>query len=152
MSTKQKIDVGVVLAAGREIDVHQAVSIPDFGSYSFSAPAEVALSVRRLGRGLEIEGTADITAGGQCARCLEDVRLPLHLDIDESLDPDRERDDPLGENNVLIGDELDVGDLVRQLIDSALPLVLHCTDDCGGLCPACGHTRNGACRCPQTTE
>jgi uncharacterized protein len=152
VSAQQKIDVGVVLGAGRELDVHQAVSIPDFGSYTFSVPAEVALSVRRLGNGLEIEGTADVTASGQCARCLDDVRLPLHLEIDERLDPARERDDPLGENNVLVGDELDVGDLVRQLIDSALPLVLHCTDDCGGLCPACGHTRNGACRCPRITE
>jgi uncharacterized protein len=152
VSSQQKIDVGVVLGAGRELDVHQAVSIPDFGSYSFSTPADVALSVRRLGRGLEIEGTADVTASGQCARCLDDVRLPLHLEIDERLDPDRERDDPLGENNVLVGDELDVGDLVRQVIDSALPLVLHCTDDCGGLCPDCGNTRNGACRCPRITE
>jgi uncharacterized protein len=152
VSAQQKIDIGAVLGAGRELDVQQAVSLPNFGSYSFSAPAEVALSVRRLGRGLEVEGTADVTASGQCARCLDDVRLPLHLEIDERFEPGYERDDPFGENNVLVGDELDVGDLVRQLIDSALPLVLHCTDDCGGLCPACGNPRNGACRCPRTTE
>ena len=152
MSSQQKIDVGVVLGAGRELDVHQAVSIPDFGSYSFSTPADVALSVRRLGRGLEIEGTADVTASGQCARCLDDVRLPLHLEIDERLDPDRERDDPLGENNVLSGTNLDVGDLVRQLVTSALPFGLVCGEGCRGLCTTCGRSKNpgGGCDCPAT--
>jgi len=152
VSALDRIDVGVVLGAGRELDVRQSLSIPDFGTYSFPAPAEVALNVRRLGLGIELEGTVDVAATGQCSRCLDDVRLPLHLEIDERLDPNRERDDPFSENNVLVGDQLDLADLVRQVIDSALPLVLHCRDDCTGLCPTCGNPRDGACGCPKTPE
>jgi uncharacterized metal-binding protein YceD (DUF177 family) len=50
---------------------------------------------------------------------------------------------------VLSGDELDVRDLVRQLIDSALPYVILCREECLGLCADCGLKRDGACRCPQ---
>ncbi len=151
MSPHNRIDIGAVLAAGRELDVQEALTVPDFESYTFPAPAQVAVDVRRLGGGLELVGTVDVTAAGSCARCLGDVRLPLHLEIDERFDIAHARGDPLDESNVVAGDELDLGDLVRQLIDSALPLVLHCTDDCQGLCPTCGEQRD-CCRCPQLSE
>ena len=86
-------------------------------------------------------------AAGECARCLEPVTLPLHLHPNEVFDRDGERENPLAESNVLDGDELDLRDLVRQLIDSALPIVLLCNDACQGLCADCGHPRDGSCRC-----
>ena len=75
------------------------------------------------------------------------MRLPLTVDVDERIDPAGERIDPFAENNVLAGDELDLGDLVRQLIDSALPLSLLCSETCRGLCATCGLKRDGDCRC-----
>jgi uncharacterized protein len=150
VSTTAKIDVGVVLGAGRELELHQAIPLPDFESYSFPVPAEVRLTARRLGDGLELEGTVDATAVGACARCLNDVRLPLHLDVLERLEPPGGSTDPFGENNVLAGDHLDLADLVRQLIDSALPIVLLCDEHCPGLCPTCGKRRDGACSCGTT--
>jgi uncharacterized protein len=149
VSPLKKIDLSVVLGAGRELELHQAISVPDFGSFSFPAPAEVALIARRIGGGVELEGIVDTSAAGACARCLDDVRLSIHLDVHERLDPDSDRADPLGESNVLADDHLDLEDLVRQLIDSAVPLVLLCDDDCRGLCPSCGKKRDGVCRCPQ---
>jgi len=147
VSSVGKIDVGVVLAAGRELDLQQSIPLPDFESYSFPSPADVALTVRRVGWGIELAGTADATAAGVCARCLDDVRLPLHLDITENLEPGAPPG-PLGENNVLAGDHLDLNDLVRQLIDSALPIALLCSEECQGLCPTCGKKRAGPCACP----
>lgn len=76
------------------------------------------------------------------------MELPLHLELEERFDPGLGRDDPFGQNNVLHGDELDVADLIRQLIDSALPLMLACNENCPGLCPECGRKRDGTCRCP----
>jgi uncharacterized protein len=150
VSSVGKIDVGAVLGAGRELDLHQAIRLPDFGSFSFPAPAEVALAARRVGRSLELEGTIDTAADGACARCLNDVRLPIHLEVSENIELDGEKADPLGENNVLVGEQLDLSDLVRQLIDSALPIVLLCNEECQGLCPACGKKRDGTCTCPQS--
>lgn len=150
MSTTAKIDVGVVLGAGRELELHQTIRLPDFESFSFPTPADVNLTARRLGDGLELEGTVDTAVVGACGRCLNDVRLPLHLDINECLEIPRGPSDPLGENNVLAGDQLDLPDLVRQLIDSALPIVLLCEETCPGLCPTCGKRRDGACPCRPT--
>lgn len=147
MSSVGRIDVGVVLAAGRDLELQQVIPLPDFESFSFPAPADVALTVRRVGQGIELAGTADATAAGVCARCLDDVRLPIHLDITENIEPG-ERTGPLGEHNVLAGDYLDLTDLIRQLIDSALPIVLLCNEECQGLCPTCGKKRDGACACP----
>ncbi len=147
MSSVGKIDVGVVLGAGRELDLHQAIPLPDFGCFSFPSPAGVALSVRRVAGGLELEGTVDAAVAGSCDRCLDDVRFSLHLDVTENLESGEEAG-PLGDGNVLADDQLDLTDLVRQLVDSALPIVLLCNEECQGLCPACGKKRDGACACP----
>ncbi len=132
MSATGKIDVGPVLGAGRELELHQTVPLPEFESYSFPEPAQVDVTIRRLGRGIELEGTIDTTAVGACARCLNDVRLPIHLDVDERLGPQIDQGDPFAEN-ILVDDQLDLTDLVRQLIDSALPMVLLCKEDCPGI-------------------
>ena len=139
------IDVGSVLASGRELEVSEAVSLPAFDSFTFEEPAAVALDVRRVGDGLDLHGTIDVAVRAPCARCLDDVRVPLHLDVDERLEPGTPPE-ILGENNVLSGDHLDLADLVRQLIDSALPLTLLCSDNCSGLCARCGN-KSDACRC-----
>ena len=144
--SRTNVDVGGVLHTGRELDVRQSLELPDFASFRFSAPVRVALRLRRVGAGIEVQGTIDAAAEGACARCLDDVRLDLHLDVEERFEP-AERDDPLGESNVLVGDQLDLPDLTRQLIDSALPLALLCGDDCKGLCANCGLKREETCRC-----
>lgn len=143
---RTNVGVGGVLHTGRELHVLEAVDLPDFSSYHFAAPLEVTLRIRRAGRGLDLHGTITGAAEGTCARCLDDVGFPLDIDIDERFDPQSENDDPLGESNVLAGDELDLQDLVRQLVDSALPIVLLCNDRCSGLCTTCGLKRDH-CRC-----
>ncbi|MBD5656318.1 MAG: DUF177 domain-containing protein [Candidatus Eremiobacteraeota bacterium] len=143
---RSNIDVGGVLQTGREVEIRQSVILSEFASFQFPAPADVALRLRRVGHGLELQGTVEAVALGECARCLDDVRLALRLDIDERFEPGGDRDDPLGESNVLAGDDLDLHDLVRQVIDSALPLALLCNDDCKGLCADCGQKRDD-CRC-----
>ncbi|MDQ2663470.1 MAG: DUF177 domain-containing protein, partial [Candidatus Eremiobacteraeota bacterium] len=56
--------------------------------------------------------------------------------------------DPFGENNVLVGDRLDVADLTSQLVYAAVPLGRICAETCRGLCVRCGENKNiGACTC-----
>ncbi len=144
---RASVDIGSVLQTGRELEVREAVTLPEFASFRFPAPVDVALTVRRVGSGLEVKGRVDGLAEGECARCLEPVELALHLTPNEVFDPSSERENPLADSNVLDGDELDLRDLVRQLIDSALPIVLLCNEDCRGLCADCGLKRDGTCRC-----
>ena len=149
MGSSLVIDVGSVLHAGRPMSLDERVEVPPFSTLTFRQPALVRLDLRRVDRGLEIRGTLEAVVEGPCDRCLEDVVLPMAVEVEEHFDPQGGTSDPLGENNVLSGTSLDVGDLVRQLVTSALPLILTCREDCRGLCGTCGRSKNagGGCTC-----
>ncbi|HEV3087245.1 MAG TPA: DUF177 domain-containing protein [Candidatus Elarobacter sp.] len=130
MGSALVIDVGSVLFAGRPMSLDERVEVPPFSSVTFPQPAHVRLDLRRVGRGLEIVGTIEAAAAGPCDRCLEDLVVPLTVDVEERFDPPGGTSDPFGENNVLSGTSLDVSDLVRQLVTSALPMTLTCPGGC----------------------
>jgi uncharacterized protein len=130
------------------MSLDERVEVPPFSSLTFRQPAHVRLDLRRVERGLDIGGILEATVEGPCDRCLEDVVLPMTVEVEERFDPPGGTSDPFGENNVLSGTTLDVGDLVRQLVTSALPLRLTCSEDCRGLCGTCGRSKNaGGCTC-----
>ncbi len=142
------VDIGGVMGAGQPLIVDEAVTIPAFAAFTFTEPAHVVLDLRRVGRGLQIDGSIDVRVDGPCDRCLEDVSVATRIEVEERFDPPGGTSDPFAENNVLSGDALDVGDLTRQLVTSALPMGFVCMNECAGLCPQCGHNRNdGACAC-----
>jgi uncharacterized protein len=151
MGSSLVIDIGSLLRAGRPISLNDSVVIPAFGALAFPEPARVELDLRRVEKGVQIGGTVDVDVAGACDRCLDDVVVPIHLDVDERFDPPSGLGDPFAENNVLDGTDLDVGDLVRQLVTAALPFGLHCSEDCRGLCATCGRSKNagGGCHCPE---
>jgi len=149
VNKENTIDVGALLGpARRTITVDSRIDVPAFDDLRFVTGAHVVLELRGVDRGIRIEGTIDARAAAECRRCLDEVEIPLHLDVDERLAPGEEAD-LLSESNVLTGERLDLGDFVRQLTITALPMGVLCSEDCQGLCPQCGRNRNqGACSCP----
>jgi uncharacterized metal-binding protein YceD (DUF177 family) len=149
MGSSLVIDVGSVLSAGRPMSLDERIEVPAFSTLTFPQPALVRLDLRRVDRGLGIRGILEVVAEGPCDRCLEDVVLPMTVEVEEHFDPPGGTSDPFGENNVLSRTALDVGDLVRQLVTSALPLILTCGENCRGLCGTCGRSKNagGECTC-----
>ncbi len=154
MGSSLKIDVGAMLAAERRrLTLDEQVPIPAFGDFEFPEAANAHLDVERVGRSLLMVGTIDVTAVAPCMRCLTEVRQAVHVDVDERFEATGDHSDPFADSNVVQGDELDVGDLVRQLVTSTLPLAVACAQDCRGLCPVCGNSKNdGSCHCPPETE
>jgi len=149
----KNVDVSGVLATGRPLAVDAKVAVPAFGSYTFPEPGRIALEIDRVDRNLGVCGTIDIVAAGACDRCLCVLERPVHIDVDECLAPNDDVEGELADSNVLHGAQLDVADLARQLVDSALPMLLLCSDDCPGLCPSCGLSRREvACACPPSVE
>jgi uncharacterized protein len=150
MSSSLTIDIGSTLHAGRPLSLDESVEIPPFDAMTFPQGAHAQLELRRVDRGIHIDGSIETTVSGECGRCLEAVTLPIAVDVEERFDPPSGSSDPFGENNVLSGTMLDVGDLVRQLVTSALPYSLVCSEDCAGLCSQCGRSKNagGGCTCP----
>jgi len=150
MDRSHRVDIGGLLSGGRQrMLVDDEVPIEPFEGIVFPEPARVHLELRYADRMLTVEGTIDAVVGGQCVACLEDVGRAVHVDVDERIDPLVGRDaDPFGENNVLTGDRLDVGDLAQQNVLSVLPMGLRCMEECRGLCGTCGANLNaGACSC-----
>ncbi|MEO9263659.1 MAG: DUF177 domain-containing protein [Candidatus Baltobacteraceae bacterium] len=120
-----------------------------FEGIEFPSPAKVHLQLRNVDRLLHIEGEIDATTRGECDACLELLERDVHVDVDERLDPATDGDsDPFGENNVLVGDRLDIADLAQQLLLVELPMGFRCSETCKGLCAACGANLNtGECSC-----
>lgn len=97
----------------------------------------------------------------QCSRCLKEFEAPLEADFSIQFEPKggpqgggaEDEDDP-GESIAFYeGDELPIGEEIRQELESLVPLAPQCRTGCRGLCPRCGHDLNqGACACPTSTE
>ena len=97
-------------------------------------------------------GSADVRFTGECDRCLEKFEMHRIYAVDESFTTGSTAD-PFDEGNVVQDDQLDVTDLIRQVVDAALPLVMLCKDDCAGLCASCGSDLNeGTCDCGDRTK
>jgi uncharacterized protein len=134
------------------MSLDESIAVPAFADFRFPTPARAVLDLKRVDRGVQIDGSVAVDVAGECVRCLEDVTVPIEIDVDERFDPSATASDPLGENNALNGTNLDVGDLVRQLVTSALPYGLVCSAACRGLCTTCGRRigPGGDCTCPAT--
>ena len=109
-----------------------------------------------------VRGRVHAKLGLQCARCLGpatvDADAPVELlfkppggddDLDEEeLELDEGPD--LAEHD---GQYIDLAPTVREQLILAVPMSVHCKEDCRGLCPSCGANLNlTKCNCVQKTE
>jgi len=118
----------------------------------------------RLERGeddsVHVRGRLSARLSMQCGRCLEPFSLPVEQDLDlfylrrQSDEPGEEADEvELADRDMVIayydGDELDLGEMVREQFFLAVPLKRLCGEACAGICPTCGGNRNQTrCDCP----
>lgn len=143
-----------------KLDVDQpGVEDPDL---VYGAPLTGRLTFEHGGDLINIAGSVDTELIVSCDRCLQEVRQPVHLDVDEHLPisdvlhpdrPPREGE----ETELIIGSVvhldqgrpiLDLDELLRQLLVAERPVWTLCAEECRGLCPVCGANRNEApCAC-----
>ena len=103
----------------------------------------------------KMKNTADVvslkvTVSGlyktECDRCLDEVSVPLEAEIDTIVTENESKDDSVTVNVGKI-------DLVKTAYDALsleIPLIVHCSEDCKGICQGCGANLNHeACRCEQ---
>ncbi|HEY6476484.1 MAG TPA: DUF177 domain-containing protein [Polyangia bacterium] len=90
-----------------------------------------------------------------CARCLERavVRVDVPLAVTfVSTDADKTDDDEDPDVIAFTGNEIDVGEEVRDELLLTLPINPACKESCRGLCPVCGANLNLArCGCKAET-
>ena len=112
-----------------------------------SGDIDVHLELEALTDGIRVTGNVSAPWSSVCRRCLADISGTAIAEIDELYQ--RERLDP--EAFLLEANQLDLAPMVREAILLELDLERVCSDDCAGLCPACGIDRNKAeCSCDTT--
>jgi uncharacterized protein len=108
---------------------------------------------------LQIQGRYTVEMASQCDRCLGGARFPLDAGFDLfykptaviARDEEVEIDEGEAEIGFYEGNGIDLEDILREQVLLALPMQRVCSDDCKGICPACGKNRNEA-MCDCTTE
>ena len=112
--------------------------------FDADADADVALRLESLSDGIVVDGTLSIPWHGVCRRCLGPAAGVVVSDVHELYqhtitDPDAFE---------IVGDQLDLRPMVREVILLDTPVTPLCRPDCAGLCPTCGIDRNDAtCAC-----
>ncbi|MFQ8731542.1 MAG: YceD family protein [Enterocloster bolteae] len=114
--------------------------------YDIAEKGPLSLVITNRGnKKLALAGTVDLVLIMPCARCLDPVRVPFHLEIDQKLDmnqSDEERVEDLDEQPYVNGYKLDIDQLVGNELTLNLPMAVLCSDDCKGICDRCGTNLN----------
>jgi uncharacterized protein len=121
-------------------------------------PVHLAGQLYRLGAKVFFRGRASVRGELTCSRCLRQFAQDLEAPVDLMAVPAAEVPQPAPEDEEVAvavvpyhGDQVDLAPEVRSALLLALPMKPLCSEDCPGLCPACGERRGaeGSCRCGQ---
>lgn len=140
-----------------------ALSLQDLGlGEPWVAPgAVVSFDLHRTFGKVYTKIRAQAHANLVCGHCLKEYQAVLRVDFsmlfEEKSSYQPEPDDvDLDESeavSVFDGDELPLGEEIRQELELQLPFAPLCKRDCQGLCPRCGHDLNlGDCDCPKAPQ
>lgn len=84
--------------------------------------------------GILVTADVDTVATGECVRCLDDVRLPIEVEIQELFAYSEDE----AFDYTVIDEHVDLEPLVRDAVVLALPFQPVCRADCPGLDPETG--------------
>ncbi len=132
--------------AGTMREVRRSTEAPgDFGIGVIGVPAgspiELNVRLEAVGEGVLVTGTAEVVLAGECVRCLEPIRQPDEIDIQELYYyPGNGPDDE--ETSRIKGERIDLEPILRDTVVLDLPFTPLCDDDCEGLCQTCGKNLN----------
>ncbi len=126
--------------------------------YAVARPVRLALTLRRNGERYRLRGELATAIDLACSRCLTRFEAPIALDVDVLYLPQRANSGE-GEFEIEDGDlstafyqdeELDLGHLIREQLQLAVPMKPLCRVACRGLCTVCGVDLNvERCSCEQ---
>ncbi|GAB4083510.1 DUF177 domain-containing protein [Myceligenerans cantabricum] len=110
------------------------------------ADLEIDLRLEAVMEGVLVSGPVRGEAVGECVRCLDEIRVPVDVPIQELFAyPERaEAEAAAGdeevedEESLLDRDLADIEPALRDSVVTALPFQPLCRPDCPGLCSECG--------------
>jgi uncharacterized protein len=154
-----RIEVEKLDERGREIEHVYPLSefsLEDEDARLASDVRVTAHAVRRRGE-VTLSGSIDTAVELRCDRCLAPVAQPVKIDFKADLatrGEGSESHEATGlqdadmDFSLFEGEAINLDEIVREQILLALPARHLCSDECKGLCPACGANRNEqSCDC-----
>lgn len=102
------------------------------------AEAVVRLHLESLSDGIVVDGQVAVPWHGSCRRCLAPASGTARSEVHELYQ--RTLTDP--DAFEIVGEQLDLRPVVRELALLDAPSTPLCSDDCRGLCPSCGANHN----------
>ena len=143
-----------------KIDVHPLELDLRDEVFTFEGKVTGKIRFKLIEENIEGRGELDVEAVTACGRCLEPVRCPIHIDLNEIWLDRRSLE---GENTDVMsadfmaeiyeGNEIDLTETLRERIMATLPDFPICSESCKGLCSGCGENLNrGPCRCDPRQE
>jgi uncharacterized protein len=119
---------------------------------------EIRVRATNCGASIQIEGSFAGRVPLECSRCLTQFEHRIAERIEESIPirfggADAEEIEAADEYDITIlsGSRMDVIELVRQQILTALPMIPVCSEACEGLCASCGEPK-ATCSCEERGE
>jgi uncharacterized protein len=123
------------------------------------------IELRPAGDHFHMKGHLESELELECSLCNQNFEFPVDEEFQEILAPSWEENmkgaktprDLLESDVELItgmeGEDFNLGEYLREVVEFALPAHPKCSDDCKGLCITCGKNLNeGICKCPQDKQ
>lgn len=117
-------------------------------------PVELKLKLTNAETRILVQGTAKASVTLDCARCSEEFRLPIEIELEESFVPVTSPEaDVTGIDAYEVltykEDRLYIDEMLRQNFLAAVPMQPICRNGrCKGMCDQCGANQNiGTCDC-----
>ena len=124
-------------------------------SLHFSSPVNTQLSFYRLGDSLSVKGRSQARVTTDCVRCLKPTEISLESRFKFVFQKDRPENVSDGDDDSLIwldkkGENIDLGEEIKDYVLLEIPQNPVCSDTCVGLCPTCGENLNtNTCSCKE---
>ncbi len=138
------IDLGPLLRGEiGKIDISSDLkldTVPE--DYTLLPGAKVTGAVKGSGGYFRLESKVIVPYLGRCARCLDPVERILDFEFDRTLVTEGTVPEEILEENdeylPVSGGLLDTDEALREAVFLEFPMLVLCSEDCPGLCPACG--------------
>ena len=147
------LDLSSILnVPGEELSVHGTTKIEplEFGGnyYHLPSPIEIEGNVKNMGTSLILDLSISGSLQTNCDRCTKEIIVPFSFQINETLVSEKNKKED--DDSIVVGNMLDISDILQANILSNLSMKYLCKEDCKGLCPKCGKDLNiEACNCGQ---
>ncbi|GAA1889754.1 YceD family protein [Lapillicoccus jejuensis] len=136
---------GTMREIRREVEAPEELGT-DVVQVPAGSPVDLDLRLESVVEGVLVSGSVRATATGACVRCLDEVSIPVEVDVQELFAyPDRaahhrevEADADDDDVRDLVDDLVDLEPVLRDAVVPALPFQPVCREDCPGLCSECG--------------